>query len=528
MRRAYLAVAAAATVAALLPGAAAHADTSTLKGYLVALTDSQPASPGFQMTEANRQAALAVIRQSGGTVVNDMSKTIGIVQATSVVAGFGSTLEASALVDAVAQDVGFKAMPSYEEALVGGLTTLSHPGYNDAPEPSADPMESQQWNMQMIRTEAAHAKQAGIRAVEVGILDSGIDGRHADFSDTGIPGGPSNVNCLKGRDSVATVEGSVELFPEPVVKPTPGVGVSPDPCVDNQFHGTHVAGIVAAQANGVGMVGVAPNVELIPVKVCDTAGYCYVSAVLDGINYAAKMRFEAINMSFFVDDNNTLSSTEFKCASDPVQRDFRHMVERAIQYARQQGVTPVAALGNSAQDLAHPVGEDGQPVANECEVVPAETQGVIGVSALNTGSTLSSYSNYGAGMNDVSAPGGSGTTGNCRTNVPSTFPANAYGCISGTSMASPHAAGVAALIISQYGTPSTYDHDSNPTTPPLPDWEMRPQQVENYMQSTTIDIGLPGYDECYGNGRIDAVKAVNHDTARVYEPKTCQWYAVQP
>src|SRR3712207_4023389 len=120
-------------------------------------------------------------------------------------------------------------------------------------------------------------------------------------------------------------------------------------------------------------------------------------------------------MSFFVDDNKFQESTEFKCASDPVQRTFRHAVERAIQYARNQGVTPVAALGNSANDLAHPP----EPYENECDVVPAETQGVIGVSALNNASQLSSYSNYGEGANDVSAPGGAGTTGNCLTAVPS-------------------------------------------------------------------------------------------------------------
>ena len=527
MKRAYTALVAAGLVLAglVLPGPTAQADTSSLKGYMVVLTDAQPATPGFQMSDADREAALGQISQAGGTVVNDMSETIGVVTASSSLTDFATRLESSTLVETAGQDFGFKSMPSYEEAMAQGLTTFSHPGDNPAPEPSTDALEFMQWNMRMIRTEDAHATQAGIRAVEVGILDSGIDGHHVDFKDASGLG--SNVNCAKGRDSIATVTDlGVVLLPEPTVNPPAGIG-TPDPCVDNQFHGTHVAGIVAAQANGVGMVGVAPNVELIPVKVCDALGYCYASAVIDGINYAATMRFEAINMSFFVDDDNLLSSTEFKCSSDPEQRTFRQAVERAIQYARNQGVTPVAALGNSAQDLAHPFGP-GQPVPNECEVVPAETQGVIGVSALNNASQLSSYSNYGEGMNDVSAPGGAGMTGNCTTAVPSTFPGDTYFCISGTSMASPHAAGVAALIISQYGKPGTYDHDNNRETPPLPDWEMRPQEVENYMQSTTIDIGLPGYDECYGNGRIDALKAVTHDTTRVYEPKTCQWYAVQP
>ncbi|MDQ3453820.1 MAG: S8 family serine peptidase, partial [Actinomycetota bacterium] len=122
--------------------------------------------------------------------------------------------------------------------------------------------------MQQIRTEQAHAVQAGARAVDVGILDSGTDGQHPDFA---IDGQGSNVDCKRGRDFV--------------LGNGPGVG-NPNPCVDNQFHGTHVSGTVAAQANGIGIVGVAPNVTLVPVKVCDTSGYCYASSVVDGITYA--------------------------------------------------------------------------------------------------------------------------------------------------------------------------------------------------------------------------------------------------
>jgi subtilisin family serine protease len=220
-------------------------------------------------------------------------------------------------------------------------------------------------------------------------------------------------------------------------------------------------------------------------------------------------------MSFFVDDNEFQQSTEFKCMSDPVQRAFRRAVERAIQYARNQGVTPVAALGNSDQDLAHPVDEDGQPVSNECEVVPAESSGVIGTMALGRTSEKAGYSNYGTGMTDVAAPGGNGTTADCTTTIPSTIPANLYACIQGTSMASPHAAGVAALIVSQFGRLGSDG-----------DVKLPPQTVENYLQSTTVDIGLPGYDECFGNGRVDALRAVTHDTSRLYEANPpCPEYA---
>jgi subtilisin family serine protease len=136
--------------------------------------------------------------------------------------------------------------------------------------------------------------------------------------------------------------------------------------------------------------------------------------------------------------------------------------------------------------------------------VPAETQGVVGTVSLGRDSEKAGYSNYGTGMADVSAPGGNGSTGDCTTTILSTFPGSSYGCIQGTSMASPHAAGVAALIVSQYGRLGADG-----------DVKLPPQTVEDYLQGTAVDIGLPGYDECFGNGRIDALRAVTKDTSRL-------------
>jgi subtilisin family serine protease len=426
-------------------------------------------------------AARQLIAGAGGTITSDLTDQIGVVVATSAVPGFDAVLRSSGLVTDAAENLRFHGLPATQSRPGRGL-----PG--GGPEPSADLLEAQQWDMQQIRTEEAHAVQAGSPAVDVGILDSGIDGRHPDFLDED---GTSNVDCARGRDFVLLVG--------------PGVG-NPDPCTDNQFHGTHVAGTVGARANTLGIVGVAPNVTLVPVKVCDAEGFCYASSVVEGITYAGDAQLDVINMSFFVDDDEFRESTEFKCTSDPVQRTFRRAVERAVQYARSQGVTPVAALGNSDQDLAHPVDENGQPIPDECEVVPAETKGVIGVTSLGRQSEKAAYSNYGVGLADVAAPGGNGTTGDCTTTIPSTFPGGGYVCIQGTSMASPHAAGVAALIVSQYGR---LGRDGDVT--------MSPQEVQAYLQGTAVDIGLRGYDECAGHGRIDALRAVTHDTSKRFE-----------
>ncbi|HZI96688.1 MAG TPA: S8 family serine peptidase [Actinomycetales bacterium] len=437
--------------------------------YIVTLAGTVALDGTFAATGTSA-AIDALLGSAGGTVVNDMSSQIGVLLVESDNPVFADVLGASTLVDAVGSDFGVRMYDS------------------DAPDPSADPLEPMQWDMQQIRTEEAHETQAGIPAVDVGVLDSGIDGGHPDFTKDGV----SNVDCTRGRNSIAFVPDG------------PGVG-TPDPCTDNQFHGTHVAGTIGARANGIGIVGVAPNVTLVPVKVCDTSGYCYASAVVDGVTYSGDQQFDVINMSFFVDDNEFQESTEFKCMSDPTQRSFRQAVERAMQYARSQGVTPVAALGNSDTDLAHP--EEKQGVTNECEVVPAETQGVIGTSSLGRNSEKAGYSNYGTGPNDVAAPGGNGSTGDCATTVLSTFPGGGYICIQGTSMASPHAAGVAALIVSQYGRLGSDG-----------DVKLSPQKVESLMQSTTIDIGEPGYDTCFGHGRIDALRAVTGDTSRAYDP----------
>lgn len=466
MKKAWIAALAALLLAGLAGAVPSSSSSSAgTQGYLVVLAGTQGAD-GFTTT-GTAAAINTAIASAGGTVRNDLSQQIGVLYVHSPNVAFASALSGSALVESVGADFGWQGVAA------------------SAPEPVDDPGEVAQWDMQQIRTDEAHEIQGGIPAVDVGVLDTGIDGEHVDFK----KGLASNVACERGRNSITFLPNG------------PGLG-TPDPCVDNGFHGTHVAGTIGARANGIGIVGVAPNITLVPVKVCDASGYCYASAVVDGITYAGDEKLDVINMSFFVDDNEFQQSTEFKCMNDPVQRSFRLAVERAIQYARKQGVTPVAALGNSDKDLARPP----EPYENNCEVVPAETQGVIGTSALGSKKEKARYSNYGNGPNDVAAPGGNGTTGDCRTTVLSTFPGGLYVCIQGTSMASPHAAGVAALIVSQFGTLGADG-----------DVKMSPTKVEQYLQSTAIDQGLPGYDECFGNGRIDALRAVGHDTSQAYD-----------
>jgi subtilisin family serine protease len=419
-----------------------------------------------------RDYALRLVSRAGGSVTADLTRQIGVMIVNSKNSAFIQTLKQYALVDHVGKDFGVDLYKDFNE------TFKRWQGPAPAALPGQDTLEAAQWSMELIRSRAAHAYGTGQR-VDVGVIDSGIDGLHLDF----VRNGQSSVDCLRGADF--TFEG-------------PGIGL-PLACVDNNFHGTHVAGIIGARRNGMGIVGVAPNATLVPIKVCDADGHCYVSDAVEGITYAGDLGLDVVNMSFFVDDDDFQQSTEFKCQSNDTQRAYRAAVERALAYARGEGVSLVAALGNSDVDLADPQARGGR----NCRVVPAQSPGVVGTVALGPDSEKSAYSSYGAGWADVSAPGGNETIaeGNCLTEILSTLPGNAYGCIQGTSMASPHTAGVAALIVGRYGSGDGHGG-----------LRWAPDKVSNKLNQTAVDIGRKGRDECFGYGRIDALRAVRNQT----------------
>jgi len=432
-----------------------------------------------------RDYALAAVGAAGGDPVADLTSQLGVMIIDSKNTAFATAIAGNPIVNAVGQDFGWNQFPSEASAIASGaLKVVQAPVASTT---GGDPLESQQWSMKQINAAKARAVNPGRKQVRVGVVDTGIDGNHLDFLRTD---GTSNVDCAHGADFTST---------------GPGIG-NPFDCVDNNFHGTHVAGIIGAQPNGHGVVGIAPGVTLVPIKVCDASGSCYASDVIEGITYAGDQALNVINMSFYVDDDSFGQSTEFKCASDSSQSAFRKAVERAIAYFRSKGGTPIAALGNEDYDLAHP------PTNNSCKVVPAEVSGVTGVVALGPDSSKAGYSNYGTGAADVSAPGGDYVadrdTGStiCQREVLSTLPGNSWGCFQGTSMAAPHATGVAALIISQFGSAG-----------PNGTWVMSPDSVASRLQASTVDIGLKGYDECYGNGRIDALRAVSGTTKASYD-----------
>src|SRR5437764_6986246 len=187
--------------------------------------------------------------------------------------------------------------------------------------------------------------------------------------------------------------------------------------------------------------------------------------------WAGSHRIDVTNNSYFADP------WLFNCRNDSTQRAIWTAERRAINFAMQQGDVVVAAMGNQSDDLAHPTQDATSPddtnpvlrqIHNDCAVIPTEVPGVIGVSADGNLELKSFYSSYGVGSTQVIAPGGDSilqrTAAAPNGRVLSTWPAGlfshcvrkvvdvsgaTYCYLQGTSMASPHAAGVAALIASQ-------------------------------------------------------------------------------
>ncbi len=246
----------------------------------------------------------------------------------------------------------------------------------------------------------------------------------------------------------------------------------------------------------------------------------------------------------------------FNCKNEPVQRAIWKAEQRAIRFAMQEGVTVVAAEGNESDDLSHPTQDVTSPdfppgseqvraIHNDCIVIPVEIPGVIGVTGdghnkqANGGYLKSFFSSYGVSTADVVAPSGDSIFGKnaeaVNGRVLSTFPPDrfcrrsvkehtgdpeeptvVYCYLQGTSMASPHVAGVAALIISEFGkmSPGAVQAYLSQTADPQPCPSALPPGYDTFVSvsngAAQVCTGGTGHNSWYGAGQVNALSAVTH------------------
>lgn len=450
----------------------------------------------------NAAAARAAIVQAGGRIVSE-DTAIGYALVTSADAAFATRVGASAAIDGAARNRVIGYAPRQVRAGASEIERLTAErkasrgsgGQSDAKAtartstttaPVPEPLANQQWDMRQIGATAtgSYAKDQGSRKVLVGIIDTGIDGTHPDIA--------PNFDAGRSRNFVTDnpeIDGPCE-HPSCV-----------DPVnEDDDGHGTHVASTIGSPINGLGIAGVAPNVTLVNIRAGQDSGFFFLQPTLEALVYAGSIGVDVVNMSFYTDP------WLFNCVNNPAdspaeraeQRVIRQATQRAVNFAIHHGVLPVAAEGNEATDLGHPTVDDTSPdfpldtarhrdVNNSCITVPTETGGVVSVGSTGPTTRKAYYSNYGTEQTDIAAPGGdyydsADNTGDPRNLVLAAYPARLaelngdlnpdgtpnnpfvvrdcngstcayYQYLQGTSMASPHAVGVAALIVSHFGKP---------------------------------------------------------------------------
>lgn len=448
----------------------------------------------------------ASIRSAGGDVVQSWPQ-IGVVVATSTSADFAATVRRKPAVVAagasrnlveLGQAAARAAGAASKQELLAPTERVAEPAVTSKHHPDAvtpEPLEANLWGIRAIRADQANAITGGSRKVVVGVLDSGVDPTHPDLA----------PNFDASRSVGCTDEGVPDTSPDAWVPTT----------ID---HGTHVAGTIAAARNGIGVAGVAPNVRLASVKLIDDDGFIYPEYAICGFVWAADHGIDVTNNSYYVDPWAKW------CATDPDQAAGILAVKRAVDYSVRKDVVNVASLGNSNWDMSHPLTDTISPnnggpalnrtVGNECLDMPAELPGVVTVTAIGPELRKSYYSNYGILESDVTAPGGDALQvadtpdGNGR--ILSTLPGGGYGYKQGTSMASPHTAGVVALIRSKHPNWSAnrvmsdlYGDADRIACPPGGTYD--PTGDGRYPATCQ---GGPTGRGFYGNGLIDALDAV--------------------
>ena len=492
--------------------ATAGAGDGKAREYVVVYEQGVSAAEGRQAVEA-----------AGGTIVSD-NAAIGVATVRSDERDFAASAARQRDLQGAAPNEAIGYAPREQQARRQDIEKVTGKSGTSksrkAKGGNAEPLAGLQWDMAMIGATAdgSYASQQGSHAVRVGVIDTGIDGSHPDIA-------PNFDRRLSRNFTVddPVVDGACDTDPDRMCT---------DPAdVDEGGHGTHVAGIIGAAINGFGTAGVAPKVDLVNLRAGQDSGYFFLGPTLDALTYAGDNGIDVVNMSFYIDP--WLYNCRENTADNPQEQKQQALVidatQRALKYARDRGVTLIAAEGNGHTDLGKPVGDDTSPdypdaeesprtraIDNSCLSMPTEGDDVVGVTSVAPSKRKAYYSDYGVEQADVSAPGGDTRDGNSATSnsanaVLSPYPLAAlkeevpaviddagnpltpavkkvcankkcayYRYLQGTSMAAPHAVGVAALAIAQFGKPDGKGGVG-----------LAPAKVERLLQGTAIDTPCP-------------------------------------
>jgi len=353
----------------------------------------------FQERYVNAAAQEALLRVFGGVAIKPLPLING--WAVFLPAPAVGALQRRGEIKRIDPDVVVYAIQEVAESAVAAKAK---------PSPPSQPAQIIPWGIERILAPLAWGTSTGA-GVKVAILDTGIDLDHPDLR-LNIAGGVNTINPRKAPE-------------------------------DDNGHGTHVAGIVAAVDNTIGVVGVAPQAKLYAIKALDRTGSGYLSDIIEGLQWCVAQGMKVVNMSL----GTTYNVPSF---SDAV---------KAVYNA---GIVQVAAAGNSSGPTNY----------------PAAYPEVISVAATDSNNVRAPWSCY--GKIDLAAPG---------VSIFSTYKGDSYATMSGTSMASPHVAGVVALRLARYPGES-------------------PAAVLNALQAAALDLGETGWDMYYGAGLVQAPGAI--------------------